>query len=1029
MKRTVLTMFSIASLLLGQTAIAEDMYISQSSEATSDSESFSSTISSENNLIDSSDSSTENLLSTDQKMKESTSETISSSSQESTTNSSTTVSESQSSQASEKTARSTEATVTSWTEFVNALADTSITKMTVTKDLLATSNATVNRTVVIDFGNHVVDFSTYSILVGDAADVQVSNLMFTSTAIAFKGSKTNGLTLGKIQLTGLISAQATNTGALLSMLGGTAVFSAAEFVYSNKSTDLTKIKYGIDVKNLTFTNGTKVASTSPRFVTTDRDADSGGIYTINGGSTITTTNSFGTGDTSGRIWYLKYPVEFLIQGEGTKLTIESNHAAGRVEGVGAFAIGESGTLAASKNAKLTVTDNAEMTITTENSTAMYLNGEGSSIEVSRKGSLVVHQKNDPVNSTNETVRLGSTNNKKFSVVDEGIFRVTKDNGPNAALYISGTNNTVSVENGADFIVKQLEPNPTSSNDDAHGQAVIFRSSLTTLTNTFTASGTNANIELFSAGGGVIQQNTNNGPKGTLDISIGKNVYFVGRGKVSTHISSTAPTAGLFEAEILHFNLDAPEYYDIRNNNGTAGAMFVGGNQSTFNTNNSTISFWKNTANLDGNASHFWKDTTFSFSGTNLSTLKNTTISEMNDVFTATNPLTNYARISANNQLGQIDALRIPTDADKYIYTHASFPEGKFDEPRDAMADEVKVTVGIYDPQQTEVKQVAGNTQGMLSIYGEAESAGWTKIPYDELLPSGFHLKVLAAQLLDENNQPTISLPAEDLQAESQTVVDVTPPDPVKTTSSVVAPNAKTISGTGEPDTELFFQINGTDIGEAISINAEGKFDFQLPSTITLKIGDKIQIFAKDRAGKASISNPPPTNDDFGNIEPSEVADFHDTQFAAATILTVDGVLSFVSAPNILFGNQSISTKTQIYRPETIEGSLVISDTRGSDKGDVRLYLQEVEPLTNDELQLNEGLSYTNQAGKTQLVSPQGILVDEFSAVEKFIPSDEWNKESGSQARGFSLTVPVEKQKIGSYEGTVEWSLQTVPANN
>lgn len=1027
MKNTLLTVFSVVSLFLGQAATIEGVFADENNGETSAAKSIDSTISSENGLLDPVDPSLENSQEvTQETTEESTSETTDTSQETAETNTST-----------EETAEPIEASqavspkaatiVTSWEELSAALGDTTVSQITVSKDLQATKDILVNRAVSIDFGKHVVNFSTYSIIVDDKADLKVSDLTFTGSKTAFRGNKTYSTTLGTIQFTGTITAQTTNTGAFLTMPGGTALFSAAEFTYSNSSA-IGVMKPGLDVKNLTITNGTIIKSTAAKFVATTDAADVGGNYIIDGGSIVSTNDTLGSLNTSGQIWKLSYTVTFSVTGPGTKLLIETNYTNGRIEGNGAFVIGSNYPATDNANSKLSVTNSAEFTINSETSTAMYFNGTDSSIEVSQKGSLAITQKSEIGKSTNEALRLGSkTNNKKISVSDQGVFKVTKEKGLNAALYISGDNNEVSVTSGADFIVKQLEPAPQATSDDAKGQAIIFRSSLTDPKNTFTSSGTNTNIELISSGGGVIQQSTNNGPKGTLGITVGPGVYFVARGKVSNHVIKR--TEGLFEANVLNFNLDQPKYYDIRNNNGELGAMFIGETQSTFNTTNSTISFWKDTANLDGNASHFWKNATFAFSGKDLGTLSSTSIAEMNTVFTTSNTLTNYARISANNQLGQIDALRKPTDADRYLYAHASFPEGKYDESRDAMADEVKLTLGVYDSENNEIKKVAGNTQGEFSIYGEAVTAGWTKIPYEGLLTAGTQIKVLQAQLLDEANQPTITLPAEDLLAEPQTVVDVTPPEPIKAATSVLAPNTRTISGTGEPEALISLEVNGAAVASTTSVKADGTFELVLPETVNLKIGDVVQVFAKDHAGKVDITNPPITNDAVGNIEPKTVADFHDTSFKAATILPVDGMLSFISAPNILFGMQSVTTKEQTYRPEQIEGQLAISDTRGTDKNTVRLYLKESEPLKNADLQLTDGLRYTNQAGETQIVSSQGILVEEYSAIETVIVSDYWNKENGTQAKGFSLTVPVEKQKAGAFHGELEWSLQTVPANN
>lgn len=169
---------------------------------------------------------------------------------------------------------------------------------------------------------------------------------------------------------------------------------------------------------------------------------------------------------------------------------------------------------------------------------------------------------------------------------------------------------------------------------------------------------------------------------------------------------------------------------------------------------------------------------------------------------------------------------------------------------------------------------------------------------------------------------------------------------------------------------------------------------------------------------------PSTNNDIGNINPKEELSYRDATFKAATKVIVVGNLSLDTVPDKLeFGSNNISNQTQSYQP-TINGKLVISDTRGGAKKPWRLTLHQSDTLKNGTVSLEDDLSYTSSLGEKQITTATQIVESgEFTTDGSKEISANW---TGNQ--GFKLTVPVEKQRIGDYTGKLAWQLEDVPGN-
>ena len=72
-------------------------------------------------------------------------------------------------------------------------------------------------------------------------------------------------------------------------------------------------------------------------------------------------------------------------------------------------------------------------------------------------------------------------------------------------------------------------------------------------------------------------------------------------------------------------------------------------------------------------------------------------------------------------------------------------------------------------------------------------------------------------------------------------------------------------------------------------------------------------------------------------------------------------------------------------------------------------MKVIQPFKNGEIDVTGNMSYISQTGQEQVLSDQSILVEETADVDQRDVSSEWNQTIDSSARGFKLTIPVEKQ--------------------
>lgn len=143
-------------------------------------------------------------------------------------------------------------------------------------------------------------------------------------------------------------------------------------------------------------------------------------------------------------------------------------------------------------------------------------------------------------------------------------------------------------------------------------------------------------------------------------------------------------------------------------------------------------------------------------------------------------------------------------------------------------------------------------------------------------------------------------------------------------------------------------------------------------------------------------------------------------------VAITGTLELKEVPNTMnFETQKVKTTTQTYWP-LIEGDLIVKDTRGSERDSWQLTVTEKQPLTSGTTQLSNTLSFTDGT-KNTVLGLNAVIVEEKTLTTngEYLVNQEWGQTNN---KGIKLTVPPEKQKVGSYQGTLSWSLVAAPVN-
>lgn len=883
-------------------------------------------------------------------------------------------------------------TVSDWNELKIALTDQNISKIVVTQDITADSvGPEIDHVVEIEFNGNELNMASRYITLTETGSLTLSNFVLNGN----DGQIVQGK--GELILKGIISSATNNQMGFADMDAGTVLFDGVQMNYDKGAS----ANPAVTAKNFTINNQSHIVSEAIKFYRNDNKASDGAQIVINNNSYVE-TNSVKGDNANGQVWDVQRQSDIFVKGNSQLVMTGDIYDTGSSGGL--FVIGAA-------QSSLNVEDASTLKIHSKRSPAIVIESKGGSFNVKNHSNLELISDGQK-NSRGATLRFRLTGEMTFNVEEESKINITKTAEDAPAIRMRGGKNIINVRSGSDFnIINKGNGSPTDPGTNGGNQGIQFD---TGGDNVFNLSGENSSVLINAKNGAAIDSKDY-----SLAVNAEEGTYFVARGNTSSAKS------GIFNAGTLSFNMDKVKYFDFRNNCSAGGLIIENNTGSNFASNDSDVSVWTKNSDLDGDPKYAWFDTDFEMTGANFNTLTSTSNSEMQTNF---GTLENYSRMSANNQTAVIDDLRVPTNADKYIFAHAQVPEAK-NEFRDAYTDEVLLKVAILDVEGNQVDTVSGTSIGTeLSVYGDETRKGLFKIdaPKKEFLKEGYTLKVLEAWRGEnkESSQWFHQSSTEDIQTKSELVYDVTPPSPAKIDGDVttVSVGTKQLSGKAEPDSNVFIYLNDQDTGLSTQTDALGKFQISLPNS--LKKDDAIQIFLQDKSGIAEIINPPITNTAVGNIQPKEELVFHDATFQAAVQLIVEGALEFVSPEIIDFGVRTVSNMDQKYTPN-VTGKLEVTDTRGVEKKSWKLFLRENEGVHSEQYDLSGLMTYKNQK-VTQEINNDFTLIEENQLKEdgSEIISDQWNKDYG-----LHMVVPVEKQLIGDYQGTLEWQLQDTPENN
>ncbi|MGY3748700.1 Ig-like domain-containing protein [Vagococcus acidifermentans] len=921
--------------------------------------------------------------------------------------------------------------VSDWAEFVLELANNSSDPIVVETDLTAdptqTADVAENVTREIDFSGHQLLMGQSSINIPITSSIKISNVHYAGSAESaiFTGD-------GDLTIIGKINALATNGAALVKMVGGSLTVDGAQ-VSHHSSSDTP----AVNVKHFTVTNGSDMYSDSENFYRVMADASSGGSVRIDGGSIVKTESNYGAKNKkdSGGVWLATQKITFDVEGFGTQLLIRgTTYGTGQDSTIkpresprvgvdnGMFTLG--GPAGEPRGMVLNVKNGAQMDVDAPNGTAIFISSLGSSFNVEANAQLNVSSGEGQGGGTGRSsIRFYDVGNMAFNISGNSKVNIKKDNGIAAAVRMFGGGNKISVTSGSDFIVRNIgdgipKDNDPRGNSRNYGVHYAHSNLAEVADDAFILSGEDSNVQITADNGAAISAaTTGTSTASKINITAGPGTYFIARGKTESVDS------GIFNGPDLQFDMESVKYFDFANTRDGGGKIFTSSiDTTTFTSKLSDTAFWKiGTNQMTGQPTAFYPKLDYRFSGKDLVNLDDSTSEEMKQNFGS---ITEYSRMSANNQPAFIDQLRIPTDADKSVSGHAKVPEAKYEDARNAFADEVKVELAVKDVDGETVYDKIEAVTADIGVYGDDPVLGTFKAetPDDQFLSKGCTVEVLSA-IRGEHESTAADFPA------AVTTVDVTPPEPAELERSQVAPGTTSISGTGTPGSIVTVTKNGSDTEPSLSseVAADGKFTIDLP---TDKVnGDTLQIHLRDNAGLAAgVIKPPATNNAVGNINPVTQLAYHDAVFAPAVQLTVIGALELVEVPKLFdFGQQKPSLKTTIFKPEKIKGELKIADTRGSEKAEWTLTLQQTKGLTTvgDDKDLSKTVYYQPRGGeaieiKTTSAAPieRRILTDDGILTI----SDDW--ENGTKG-GLFLDVPYIDQRVGEYSGELTWTLGNV----
>ena len=733
-----------------------------------------------------------------------------------------------------------------------------------------------------------------------------------------------------------------------------------------------------------------------------------------------------------------------ISGVGTQLNFSSASTRTANDGA-AMRVG-------GNNCVFTLTDGAEINAHhTVNSCIQFL-GTGNVFNV-KNGAKINAVQDGGTYTLGATLRFRLSGGQTFNI-DNAEVNLLKLSGAAPAVRLYGGDNAINVTNGGKFEVRNYGSGSAQNGTaDAHNQGILYTSTSANETNIFYVDGYKSEIDIQADFGPAIYGD--GASRSSTYVSASNGAIFKLSGRTSSYNYGTIGCDGF-----LTFVLDNPLYFDIRNNRVGSGSTIGGycvssGNtSSTFTTINSDLSVWSRGSNLNGDPTKTWSLFDYTLSGRYFDVISYTNVpGEFNASATSygSTGAQAYSRMSANNAAAVVDELRVPTNADKYIYGHAYVPEGS-DGQRDAWTDEVYVTVQVknadgsiaYTAQGTTVGAASDGSSNGLSVYGEPARAGIIVIavPDGAYMAAGQTVEVTGARRgsADSTSNRVHTSTSDDLQAADVTTRDVTPPtaltvedldESVRMYNGNLTTRVDTIKGTaGEAGATVYIYKNNT-LWTSGTVGTDGTWSITLPASLTE--GERIAIALNDNVSNATDltsydlgklrDNGIFTNS--GNENPSGDYAFHDAAFTGRLELDVIyyGVLELTVSPEISYGNNAISPGEKAYPAGAME--LKVEDSRVyRNEWELTAQLQQPFTLDGGSNVLAVDLVYSYNGTETVIGNSAVNIWRHTNASDTFNIYDQWT--IGGSGNGLFVKASAGNVKTGSYTAVVNWVLSDVP---
>lgn len=779
--------------------------------------------------------------------------------------------------------------VSTWSQFNAALANSSVSEINLTNNIRATSSPTnVTRSLRINGHGYQLDLDNRTLILGNVSAPQ--SLTFNNLILAGRGSgsrvnsSTSNSARWTLNLESLSFGNSIGTQNIFNLLQGRIAFTGGSSNLVSSVTDTSTSRGMLTAKFLDVTNGAQVNARL-----------GGGFFFSNVSGTETTIDQGGqlvVHSETGLLFNQTNPSSFSVDGQNSLLQGTGNRQSA----------GDNGTLVSmiGPNSKIEVNNGGKIDIFATGTPAMLLNSQNGRFSVSNGSSLNLTSSGG-ANDRAATLRFRVNGGQTFLAESNSEINIRKIRGGTAhstattapAVRMRYPNNRFIVNSGGKVsIYTEGSGQPQDPGGFNRNQGILY------------TEGDNSSFEL-SGEGSVVQIDADFGAaidthNQTASIRANEGTTFIARGRTASEGS------GIFNTSRSTITLDKVRFFDFRNERPGGGNIFDVSGGSRLESLNSNLNVWRKGSHLDGDPDHDWPLFSYALSGTNFNQVDESNDTNFTEVYSQGGlGATAFSRMSGNNIPPVIDELRQPTNADKFVFGHATVPVGT-EGGRDAWTDEVFVKVKITKASG-ESQEVIAPTYGMnnnnpgLVVYDEEPRAGLFKGGTDkaEFLKRGDMIQVIKAwrgELNEESDRNIFSRP-EDIQTPQRMVEDVTPPASLVLATTEVTNGTKQLGGTidlfDERDQEelemlkIFIKVNQEFLrdeqGELVSqiITTESSpsgstkknWLINLPRYLDLS-EEIVEVYAKDltelkrdpTSGELLVTNPPATY----TIEPDGV---------------------------------------------------------------------------------------------------------------------------------------------------------------